>query len=1483
VSLQDLQSVLQRQVIANKGVILVSEATLADASLAPSPGFDRILRSHLSLKGPLSVAVTGQISSPSNSHLTVNGTASFLGVTAVSVQIVFTLETNNTVDALVVASLPGDWNFSSSFPMLVGFPFADLTVTQPSYLLTTAEKTSFTWNNHQLSLIQGLNFACFLGMDRSLSILEYLIESLKPGERVVFTGTIDPNGIADLTTGTPVMSLTGTIDAEITAHTHFDLSFPEVLLTSHPDENGHLAYWLSFSSTLSVESKPFSTFQAAIIQDSPNLYLSMLPTTNAITAPEIAKLIGVDYTKSIPPALESIFDAVGLVGLNATINVKTMDVLALGGSIGTTSPWTMGQFEIKNIVLSCQVLMGFKSELVTFTATASIFPKIFNGEFVVEINYDVTSKEMVIAANYLGTVKLHALVAGLSDNTIIIPPGHLNIEFDDFGMTFTKSEAGYDYTLYGSARETFNITLAGSPIVADLQVKVDSSTKSYTLIGGLTLGDSYFQAEVELTETKKVLTASWTALKNDYLELNAILKDLGLRDVPQIPGDLDLGLKSATITYDFTDEIFLMTAESVNYGTAVFVAIDVAKEAKEQAEKKWEFFFLAGVDKKFSLSNLPLVGKELAKIENIEVGEFKVIIGSIPATKEIADTINTLINALPDGPYPNLPVPVDGKPIGKVVLAAEVDFGNQPPIPISISLGGESTRSAQQRLPASDVAAPSKGALTTASNGTSGGEVTESTAPDGTTWFDIQKSFGPVSIQRIGVLYQSSAQVLWFEIDASLAFGPLSLSLEGLGIGSGLKDFTPEFSLHGVGVSYSEPPLTIAGELVNLNPPGAPGVQFEGGLVISTGEFTVQAFGYYGDSSGFTSMFIFGDIAYDFGGPPAFFVTGLALGFGYNSEVTIPTIDEVATFPFIQVLPTSTVGNPKLLGGPNAPPLDVLNKILDPNFHNPAWVHEEKGSLWLAAGITFTSFELVNSQALLMVDAGSELVIALVGTSRAQFPQAGGEVVYANIELDLLVRFAPSEGIFSLQAVLASSSFLLDRACVLTGGFAFFVWFEGDPNSQGSKHAGDFVLTLGGYNPGFTPPTHYPQVAPVGFHWTMDSTITIQGGAYFALTPAALMVGGDLQATYQSGHIKAWFDAHADVIIRWKPFWFDADIGLTIGASYTIDWGFTTSTITVEVGCDLEFWGPPTGGSVTIDLYVISVTIPFGSHPKNNTQGIKEWADVEKMLPNTGSKAAPNVLKLSPTTGLIPNGTAPPKKSQTARSLAGVAPDDSPPNDDAWIVRGTMFAFSTSSSIPASTATVGSLAPINGSQFNVYPLVHVNSHWNNVSSALTVKILGLPDNKDCFEAVGVRGGIPAALWGSPPEDESGNPQVPDAKKLLVPNQLTGVSVQVQAPIVGCSAGSINVQTNLKCVELKYTSAVIPLSSKAAPTGDIPANSPVTVSTIVTGIASIKVAGARNAIFKALRSANYAPDTNDSMTGFRDQIGCTLNAEPLLIN
>jgi Family of unknown function (DUF6603) len=491
-------------------------------------------------------------------------------------------------------------------------------------------------------------------------------------------------------------------------------------------------------------------------------------------------------------------------------------------------------------------------------------------------------------------------------------------------------------------------------------------------------------------------------------------------------------------------------------------------------------------------------------------------------------------------------------------------------------------------------------------------------------------------------------------------------------------------------------------------------------------------------------------------------------------------------------------------------------------------------------------------------------VIALIGTSRAQFPQPTGaadEPTYAYIELDLEARFAPSEGVFSVQAVLAKSSFLLSKDCVLTGGFAFFVWFGSNP------HAGDFVLTLGGYNPGFTPPSYYPSVPEVGFQWSLDSSINISGGGYFALTPSVLMIGGELNATYQSGNLKAWFNAHADMVVQWKPFWFDAQVGILIGASYKIDLLFTTVTLSIELGCELELWGPPTGGNVTVDWYIIKFTIPFGHQPKSAPSKISGWQDVQAMLPNTGTKVAPNVLTVAPSSGLSPSSTSPGAKANDAGDAA----------PKPWIVRGSQFGFSTSSSIPATSATVGDSYQFHGSTFNVAPL-----QWSGVSAthSITIADSGGNDFSSAFSAVQIQKSLPSSLWGVT------SPTTPKGDSQLVPNQIVGVSLQVNPPQIGSSSGSVSVTQRLGATPLNLPGATLPINGSAKPSGDAPINNQTTISTIAdpkNGIASESTTAARKAIYDALKTARYAPATrNDPMSRFANQIGCALSAEPLLI-
>src|SRR5262249_29741885 len=150
------------------------------------------------------------------------------------------------------------------------------------------------------------------------------------------------------------------------------------------------------------------------------------------------------------------------------------------------------------------------------------------------------------------------------------------------------------------------------------------------------------------------------------------------------------------------------------------------------------------------------------------------------------------------------------------------------------------------------------------------------------------------------------------------------------------------------------------------------------------------------------------------------------------------------------------------------------------------------------------SFKIIDSFALLTVSFGNHFEMNLLGLSSLVAPANAGANVppVAEAQLALKASFQPDNGFLGVQAQLTPNSYLLSKDCHLTGGFAFYSWFEG------SEHNGDFALTLGGYHPNFKVPAHYPTVPRLGFNWQVCPELSIKGDAYFALTASALMAGG---------------------------------------------------------------------------------------------------------------------------------------------------------------------------------------------------------------------------------------------------------------------------------------------------------------------------------------------------------------------------------------
>ena len=114
------------------------------------------------------------------------------------------------------------------------------------------------------------------------------------------------------------------------------------------------------------------------------------------------------------------------------------------------------------------------------------------------------------------------------------------------------------------------------------------------------------------------------------------------------------------------------------------------------------------------------------------------------------------------------------------------------------------------------------------------------------------------------------------------------------------------------------------------------------------------------------------------------------------------------------------------------------------------------------------------------------------------------------------------------------------------------------------------------------------------------------------------MGGGRLILKFEDGNIGAHFDAWADFLINYKPFMFMADMGVIVGASYVFkQWGITKK-LEISKGCSLELHGPPLAGKVTVNWYVVSITIHFGG--TRNKSAAVGWDDFTSLLiQNEGS------------------------------------------------------------------------------------------------------------------------------------------------------------------------------------------------------------------------------------------------------------------------
>jgi hypothetical protein len=405
--------------------------------------------------------------------------------------------------------------------------------------------------------------------------------------------------------------------------------------------------------------------------------------------------------------------------------------------------------------------------------------------------------------------------------------------------------------------------------------------------------------------------------------------------------------------------------------------------------------------------------------------------------------------------------------------------------------------------------------------------------------------------------------------------------------------------------------VKIAGAF--LRTPRKEYTEYAGQLLVRFGNFGLSAIGAYATTDP-PSMFAFLMVNAPLGGPPFFYLNGLAAGFGYNRELILPPIGEVAKFPLVAGA-TSGPSNPF---GSN-PSLAEAQRVIE------VYLGVSIGQNWIAAGVSVSSFGMVSVFALFTVAFGTRLQFGLLGLATLSLPALSPQpVIFAQLALKAV--FIPEEGSVGIFAQLTENSYVLDRNCHLTGGFAACLWVP--PN----KHAGDFVITFGGYNSHFTQkPDWYPDVPRLGMSWQVSSLLSIKGGMYFALTPNAVMAGGYLNATWSSGPFTVWFNVYADFMIYWKPFSYDIRIGVSFGVKASVKIGVIRINIDVSVGANLHIWGPPFHYRAEIDLDVISLII--GDRDESKPPKAIDWNDFKDSFLGTTAPESPSSRKRRLTPG----------------------------------------------------------------------------------------------------------------------------------------------------------------------------------------------------------------------------------------------------------
>lgn len=583
-SLTTLADIFRTQAASSEGYITLDSTVLTNAGFLPQDDLDVLLTASFCLENnaDFQINTSGHsIPDPVGNTLTITGTISISKISITeantSVTAVFT-EAGTTISFVVQTKLI-NWQFTTSFPYMNGYPFSTLPYTDPYFVFTTEDTADYSWNTQKIHLKEGQNFASNLTLT---SYLQPVISFLAPGwsssTKIPFFGPIKLNEVDNEVILFPDLDWKGIIDWKMQPLSFLTVGSPFLRLVietlkddgTTEDLDEYEIKQLRDTDPSKEESDEYTDNidedDEPAIEQTPNLYFGMsltagtdiqldfstiwsknnntltIATTSSpdkpLTAMNLINLMaGQNYLAFIPPTLQQFLQVFTFKVFTTTLSLKDMSIKRLNATIGSTGTWQLfSDFTINefNFVWTLNNPSSLNGSLYYFESEFEFFPTVFkNADGTPGLFYIKINNQLQFWGNYEGSVLLNDLVSGITNGAIEIPTDIASVAFSNFFLYMDVPNKTYRLgaTTDIELNIITNIAIKNTTFTISSSAPADGKGPSKfaaNIAGTFILAQFYLDVKVDYTSTdnNSLWNLSVSTLPGQIIRLGDLMKQM---------------------------------------------------------------------------------------------------------------------------------------------------------------------------------------------------------------------------------------------------------------------------------------------------------------------------------------------------------------------------------------------------------------------------------------------------------------------------------------------------------------------------------------------------------------------------------------------------------------------------------------------------------------------------------------------------------------------------------------------------------------------------------------------------------------------------------------------------------------------------------------------------------------------------------------------------------------------------------------------